>query len=339
MIAFIFICTLLALGAAALLAWPLLKKPLAPEQKRSLPSAIVVALLIPIVTGGLYVSLTKWNWQEMEQGAARQATIEEMVGKLEQRLQQTPDDLQGWLMLGRSYATLEKPAQAAQAYERAYNLSDQTSTEAAIGLGEALAMTDEGALRGRAGDLFEIVLKREPAHPMALWYGAVAALSRNQLPLAKQRITTLLSLNPPEQARQMLERQLQDIDQQMGAGGVTPDKPQRILTVNVSLAPALQGKIDKQAPLFVLARGEGGPPLAVVRRAAGDLPLTVTLSDRDAMIAGRSIATTPQVDVVARISKSGSPQAQSGDLFGQLQHRFKSPTADTVSIVIDSVAP
>ncbi len=69
-------------------------------------------------------------------------------------------------------------------------------------------------------------------------------------------------------------------------------------------------------PLFILARnpGAGGPPLAVQRHSSDSLPLNVTLSERDAMIPSLSIATVPKVVVVARLSRSGAPQQQSGDL-------------------------
>ena len=343
---FVVVCASMALIAIALVVRPLLRKSdrETGSARSSKLGAAVVAIAIPAVAAGLYVSLSHWNWQQQAQGAAQQATIEEMVAKLERRLQETPDDLKGWLMLGRSYMALEKPQAAVKAYQKAYDLGGDANIEAVLGLGEALVITDENSLRGRAGELFEAVLKRQPANPTALWYGSVSALANGNLQLAKQRVTTILSLNPPQQVRDILERQLQDIDQQLGVSApqsqaAADAKPQRVLTVKVTLAPKLKGQVDERTPLFVLARDGAGPPLAAVRRAVGDLPLTIALSDRDAMIAGRSIATVQQVEVVARISKTGTPQQQSGDLFGQVQHRFASPKSDTVEIVIDRVVP
>jgi cytochrome c-type biogenesis protein CcmH len=97
-------------------------------------------------------------------------------------------------------------------------------------------------------------------------------------------------------------------------------------------------------PLFILARDPsgGGPPLAVQRHSSADLPLTVELSERDAMIAARTIASVPRVQVVARLSRSGTPQAQSGDFYGEAEYDFsKSPSAgaNTLSITIDRAVP
>ena len=104
-------------------------------------------------------------------------------------------------------------------------------------------------------------------------------------------------------------------------------------------------------PLFILARdpAAGGPPLAVQRHSSADLPLTIELSERDAMIASRTIASVPRVQVVARLSRSGAPQAQSGDFYGEAEYEFASAGAEndnkgssragTLNIIIDRTVP
>jgi cytochrome c-type biogenesis protein CcmH len=68
------------------------------------------------------------------------------------------------------------------------------------------------------------------------------------------------------------------------------------------------------------------------------LPLTVELSERDAMMPTRTLATAQRVQVVARLSRSGTPQAQSGDFFGQADYEFGKDTG-TLNIRIDQVVP
>ena len=97
-------------------------------------------------------------------------------------------------------------------------------------------------------------------------------------------------------------------------------------------------------PLFILARdpSAGGPPLAVQRHSSADLPLTVELSERDAMIAARTIASVPRVQVVARLSRSGTPQAQSGDYYGEAEYDFSKNSGaggSTLNITIDRTVP
>lgn len=93
-------------------------------------------------------------------------------------------------------------------------------------------------------------------------------------------------------------------------------------------------------PLFILARdpGAGGPPLAVQRHSSTDLPLNIELSERDAMIPTRSIAGVPKVVVVARLSRSGAPQAQSGDLYGEAEYEFGT-SSGPLTIMIDRSVP
>src|SRR5690606_6668692 len=90
------------------------------------------------------------------------------------------------------------------------------------------------------------------------------------------------------------------------------------LTVQVSLAPALAARLDPQATLFVFARAASGPPmpLAAERLKASQLPLTVTLDESKGMLPNMKLSMFPQVVVGARVSTSGEPQSQPGDLQG-----------------------
>ena len=106
------------------------------------------------------------------------------------------------------------------------------------------------------------------------------------------------------------------------------------------MSPQLRQQLTGTLPLFILARdpSAGGPPLAVQRHSSDSLPLNVTLSESDAMIPSRSIATVPKVVVVARLSRSGAPQQQSGDLYGEAEYEF-GKSSGPLTIVIDRVVP
>jgi cytochrome c-type biogenesis protein CcmH len=107
----------------------------------------------------------------------------------------------------------------------------------------------------------------------------------------------------------------------------------------VSITPQLAKEVPAGAPLFVFVRdGEGaGPPLAVTRRNAAELPLTVELSDRDSMIPGRSLSNAARLTVVARVTRSGQPVARSGDLEGRLSYDVR--TGSPTELIINSVVP
>lgn len=111
-----------------------------------------------------------------------------------------------------------------------------------------------------------------------------------------------------------------------------------LIRVEVQVAPALAQQTPHAAVLYVFARdrAQGGPPLAV-KRLQSDLPQTVELTAADAMIPGHGIADGEQVEVIARISPSGSPMDQSGDLSGQVDYRVGRD--GLVDVVIDHVTP
>jgi len=358
---FIVACITMALAAIAFVAWPLLKLRDARDVKETTQKnyvlVIVLAIAIPAIATAFYAKIGRWNWQQeltssTPSEAARAPEVAAMIAKLEQRLHDAPNDIDGWLMLGRSYSALDKPTLALNAYQKAYDLSKGSNTDAALGLGEVMITMDERSIAGQAGQLFEAVLAKEPNNPKALWYGAVTALTNGKSPLAHERLQRILALSPPENVRSIIERQLQDIEQQLASAGQTAPKsaPNRArekqplapqanhsLIVQVSVASDFAKDIDSKTPLFILARDPAapGPPLAAVRRAVGDLPLTVTITDSDAMMQGHGIGSVARVQVVARISKSGAPQAQPGDLFGDATVEFVGTKATHVKIVID----
>jgi cytochrome c-type biogenesis protein CcmH len=117
------------------------------------------------------------------------------------------------------------------------------------------------------------------------------------------------------------------------AADVTPGT----VPLQVTLSPELAAQAPADAVLFIFARtpGAGGPPIAAVRRRAGDLPLSLTLSDANAMMAGQQISTQEELELVARVAKGGSITASDGDLIGNLVYRMDS--GEPARLVIDEV--
>src|ERR1700709_955376 len=99
---FIVVASLLALGAAALIAVPLLW-PRADSARPALLAASISVVLILAGAGALYPLWSTWSWQKPIDDVT---SPEAMVGRLARRLESQPDDLNGWLTLGRSYAQL-----------------------------------------------------------------------------------------------------------------------------------------------------------------------------------------------------------------------------------------
>ena len=354
MTTFALVCAAMVAAALLWLVWPLLRKKAGEEsiahRRESRISAVAVALLVPILAAGMYAGLSDWDFDEVDREAATAAEAERVLQQLETKLEENPQDLDGWLLLGGWYVRLGRFGPGVEAFQHAYDISKGENVDAAIGLGEALVLVDPSALTGRAAQLFDAALAKAPNHPKALWYGSMSALQAGDLRKGRDRLQMLLAQNPPEQLRGLLERQIQDLNQQLGEAGEgasseaarasEPAGATRSVRISVSIAPEIQKRLTGALPLFVLARDPaGGPPLAVQRHSSAATPLTVELTERDAMMPTRTIASVSRVQLVARISKSGTPQAQSGDFFGQAEYEFASGDTRVVSIVVDQVVP
>ncbi|HYB65652.1 MAG TPA: hypothetical protein VEC59_10375 [Steroidobacteraceae bacterium] len=358
---FVLLAAVLTVAGVALIVVPLVRQtPAGP-----LPAtwtALAAAGVLVVGSAVLYVTWSNWSWRAPAASAAD--SPQSMVARLARRLEREPGKVEDWLMLGRSYAVLQEYALAARAYERADKLSGGKNAEALTGEAEALAMADQSELDGRAGELIERALLLEPGSGKALFYGAVAAARRGELPLARQRFTSLLAMNPPEQVRTFLEQQIAAIDQRLNGGagqgnaaaGGAAAGPARAagsapgasaaaaagdaggsVRVKITLSPALAQSAGS-FPLFVFVRDPAhpGPPLAA-RRLASEFPQTIELTPKDSMIAGRTFHAGDSVAVVARIARSGTPVGASGDPYGEITYRVGKD--GLASLVIDHVTP
>jgi len=341
-VTFVALAGLLTLAAVIVVAVPLIRRspPAAPAPYAALGAAV----LLVVGSALLYVLWSRWPWH----GAPAGGSPANMVARLARELERDPQNLNGWLMLGRSYTVLQEYPLAVRAFERADRLSGGKSAEALIGEAEALALIDESELDGRAGRLVEQALALTPDSAKALFFGAAIAERRGDLPLARQRFSRLMALNPPDNVRPIIEQQITAIDQKLAAPAAAAAAPQKpsvgasgsapTVRVNVTLAPTLLSSAAGGAPLFVFvrSRGEAWPPLAV-KRLESHFPQSVALSAADSMIPGRGFSAGQSVQVVARIARSGSPVGASGDPYGEVTYRVG--TDGLVSLVIDHLTP
>lgn len=319
---FLVIAAVMAAIAAGVVALPLLRR----GQSRVIGA--VAAVLVMGASAGLYPLWSNWNWRtspDSQSGAG--PDVAAMVGKLEKRLHEDPNDLAGWLMLGRSYLTLERFDDAIVAYDHAHQL-DGKNADAAMGLGEAMSLRAGGEITSQAAQLFEDALALAPGNPKALLYGGFAAAARGDRESARTRWQSLKALHPPPQIDQMLDARIAELGPPgtSASPGGTSTSPGALsaaeVTVNISIAPALKSRLVSEAPLFVFARepGSQGPPLAAKRLTSSAIGSQIHLSPADSMIPGRVLVSGRQVSITARISFSGQPVASAGDLYGELSY-------------------
>ncbi|MFZ0499513.1 MAG: tetratricopeptide repeat protein [Steroidobacteraceae bacterium] len=217
MIVFIGFAVVLAAMCVALILVPLLKR--APSQTARAPwTALAVAGVLAIGSAALYSTWSNWSWRK----SPGVASPEGMVERLVHSLNDNPDDVSGWLLLGRSYVQLQEYPLAVRAFDRADRAAGGRSAEALIGEANALVLIDDSELTGQASELIERALVIDPNSPQALFFGAAAALRRGDLPLARTRFTRLLGLNPPADVKAILQQQISGIDRQLAAAHPDP---------------------------------------------------------------------------------------------------------------------
>lgn len=100
-------------------------------------------------------------------------------------------------------------------------------------------------------------------------------------------------------------------------------------------------RVSPSDTVFVFARAPKGPrmPLAVARRSAKDLPVTIVLDDSQAMAPEMRMSRFSEVLVGARVSRSGNPISQTGDLEGLADGIVALGKQPSVLVTIDRVVP
>lgn len=291
------------------------------------------------------------------QDSQQLADIESMLTSLEQRLQQQPNDIEGWVMLARSYQAMGRYADAVNASKKRLEYGGENADVYAA-LADSSAMLAGGALAGEPTSYVMKALALNNNHPQALWLAGLAAAQSGENEIARGYWNKLMPLlaDLPQQQQELQEiiQQSKDFDQrnaaQQSTAQQTVDNQTTAdsvassanaesvppgLSVAVSLDPSVAEQVNDQDVVFVFARASQGPPapLAVKRMRAADLPATVSLNDSDAMMPQLTLSSFDSVVVSARIAKSGNPVAQPGDIQSeQIQTTNTNPEIISLSI-------
>jgi len=123
--------------------------------------------------------------------------LDTAVARLAERLKENPEDRDGWMLLGRSYAVLGRYQEAVAAYREALAL-DSDDPDAASALGEMIVMTAGGQVTPAARRTFEDVLAVAPDDPSARYYLGLADLQAGRPREAMDRWQALAADSPPD---------------------------------------------------------------------------------------------------------------------------------------------
>lgn len=296
-----------------------------------------VAIVLPILAVSLYMALGNFDAIQMAgllQPSPHQSQaapdVNAMVQGLAARLKQQPDDAEGWEMLGRSYKYLKQFQNAADAFAQAHRLrGDQTNI--LLQYADSLAMASNGSLKGKPAELVYKALKQSPNDQTALWLAGMAKAESGAYSQALQYWQRLKKILPPDsESYQELMGLIAEVQTQTPGSEVANVEaalPEDVVAtinprvqVKVSLSQNLKGKTKPKHTVFIYAQAMNGPkiPLAIVREQVKNLPMTVTLSDQQAMSPMMKLSSFEQVKLIARVSKTGSAMPQKADLIGEV---------------------
>jgi len=357
---------------------------ISPVSRHGMAASIVVVLAVPLAAISLYMMIgdtrgllsqsqlanaTQFQHAEVEGMPAGHAEIKSVVDNLAARLRDNPEDIEGWVMLARTYAIMQRFDDASATYARLVQMMPD-NPQFLSDYADVLAMTNDGSLIGKPAELISQALAIDPDYPKALALAGTVAFEQEKFDQAAAYWERLLSTIPAEsqlarsvtdsiaQARSLAgEGKDESVPLQLAQNSnvgtdipVTPpsvepeEKGPKVSAVpsisgTVTLDASLADKISPDDTLFVFARASQGPriPLAILRIHARDLPVSFTLDDNMAMTPAMKLSSFPEVVIGARISKTGQAVPASGDLEG-----YSPPVKigdKNVSITIDRVVP
>lgn len=334
--------------------------PTQPLSKKTIAALFVVMLML---AAGLYRGLAYqphlWHWWQVKTQTepliddlfANKTIAPERLAKqnladfarvLQQKLQTQPNNIDGWYMLGMAYLQGELADLALNAFANANRL-DPARDDIALSYAQTLVFTQQGRLTPQSRELLMQVLNKHPDHEGALLLMGMGAFRSGDyagalafLPRLKQVHLTRTGENKGK-AIEEIDKAI-TIAQQ---GGEPVVAAQTGIRVTVKLAKELQGKLQANDVLFVFAKALNGPPmpLAVVRQTAGSFPVVVDLNDQQSMMPELKLSKFSSVIVGARISKTGAPQGESGDLEAIAVPVTQQDKLQRVDLVINQVRP
>jgi cytochrome c-type biogenesis protein CcmH len=311
--------------------------PAAKAEKPAIWTAVVLAVALPLGSMGLYM----WVGQPeaLEPMALKTPDqvdpkdLAKMAQTLSEKLKAKPDNLQGWVMLGRTYRTLENFDAALQAFDRALKLTDDDDLK--LERIEVIAMKRQGLFEGEPWNVIREILQKDPEHFGALLTAGSASYAEGKFADALkywEKARKPLDANNPDlpgldNAIATVRDKLGFPAQAAGAAATVPASSASNAKVmstglnvsgQISLSAALKAKANPNDAVFVYATPANGDrmPLAILKTTVSQLPLNFTLDDSSAMTPERKLSTAGEVLVKVRVSKSGNAMPASGDLTG-----------------------
>lgn len=255
---------------------------------------------------GAYEDLAIAERLEVLTEESSDSEVQELVARIEARLDQRPDNPTYLGLLGRYYMGQNAYPKASQIYEHMVELMPESPQILAYAA-QARYLSANRQFDERSRLWAEQAISLNPRQTTALGLLGMVAFESGAYGEAIKHWRVLRAMNGSGTSEaSVLDDLLAQAEQALGVDQVAPrvsDPGSLVLTVEFTEVPQ-----QKSGTVFVVVRPEGmdrGMPLAVRRLAVSELPVTITLSDSDSM-AGQHLSAQTAVSISAHLSLTGN---------------------------------
>lgn len=262
---------------------------------------------------------------------------------LRTKLSQSGDDEVAWMLLGRVALMLNEFDMAKQSFDKTLKINPD-NMQALVSYSQVLLLEGSEENMTRAAGMLSKVLQAQPNNLDAISLLALIAFERKDWVQAKAAFEVLLaSMDESDTRYAMINQRISEIDLQIAQQNVATSGDQlaaQSIQVTVDIDSQLADKQPNNGILFVFAKAaKGSPmPLAVVKLTDYSFPITVELSDANAMMAGLNLSSASEIIISARISNDDSVMPSTGELEGHSQV-LASKEVRQVQLNIDTLIP
>jgi len=262
---------------------------------------------------------------------------------LRTKLSQSGDDEVAWMLLGRVAIMLNEFDMAKQSFDKALSMNSD-NMQALVSYSQVLLLEGSDENMTRAAGMLSKVLQAQPNNLDAISLLALIAFERKDWIQAKAAFEVLLaSMDESDTRYAMISKRISEIDGQIAKQSELNSHDQQVvqgIQVTVKIDEQLEEKQPSNGILFVFAKAsEGSPmPLAVVKLTDYSFPITVELSDKNAMMAGLNLSSANEIVISARISNDDSVMPSTGELEGHSEVLLRKDVRQ-VQLNIDTLIP
>ncbi len=300
-------------------------RPIISSFKSRIP-VLTLVFLLPIFSMLLYSMLgAKKDWEIYQLATTRvhapteglTALTDELIASLQSRVKEKPDNAQNWYLLASTAIEQGSFEEAVRAYRQVLKIEPNAPTIKAE-LAQALFLRAGNTITPEVRKHANEVLAVAPNMPTALGLAGIDAYRSGEYQTAIDHWKkAVVQLDPDSDAAKALNGGIARSTVALSKSGeqTTADGQNELsVTVKVSLGKSV-ANVNKTDTVFVYARAFQGPPmpLAIQKVTVAQLPVTLTLDNSMSMMKGMDLTAFPQIEVIARVSSSGSATPQPGD--------------------------